>query len=157
MTPTSKISLFIFALEESLRDGSFVKLSLGGYKGAEAQLKNILVRKIQIKREEKLSFTYRYKTRDIVKNHDFAAGIAHIRESLTGGFQAATLFTTAFDFTLEKQSLKKKAPSHTAPAPSGHDRDKKRLIGTENKAYLHALNITDDQGVVFKEREERAA
>jgi len=155
MTPTIKIANFLSALEESLGDGSFVQLSLGDYKGPEDQLKNIYIRKIQIKREEKLSFTYRYKTRDIVKNYYFAEGIAQILEAFTSGFHVATLFTTAFDLTLENQSLKKKAPSHTAPASSGHDRDKKRLIGAKNSAYLHALNITDDKGVVFKSAQDK--
>jgi hypothetical protein len=153
MTPTP--SNFLAALEASLSDGSFVKLSLGGYKGTDDQLKDIQVRKILIKREEKLSFTYRYKTRDIVKNYGHADGITHIREALASGFQAATLFTTAFDLVLGKQSLKKKAPSHTAPAPSSHDRDKKRLIGSDYKAYLYALNITDDQGAVYKNAQDK--
>jgi len=155
MTSNTKIPNFISALEESLRDGSFVKLSLGNYKGPEDQLKNVYIRRIQVKREEKLSFTYRYKTRDIVKNHDIAEGIVLISESLAGGFHVATIFTTAFDLILENKSLKKKEPSHTAPASSGHDRDKKRLIGTENRAYLHALNITDDKGIVLKSAQDK--
>ena len=155
MNASTRIPPFLSALEASLGDGSFVKVSLGDYQGAEDQLKNIQVRKIQIKRVDKLSFTYRYKTRDIVKNFDLAEGVARIRQAFADGFQVATLYTTEFDLVLEKHSLKKKAPSQTEPATSGHDRDKKRLIGTENKAYLHALNITDSQGVVFKSAQDK--
>lgn len=155
MTATSKIANLIAALEESLRDGSFVKLALGAYKGPEDQLKNIQIRKVLIKREEKLGFTYRYKTRDIVKNHGLPEGIDLIREALAKGFHVATLFTTAFDLVLENQTLKKKAASQTTPAPSGHDREKKRLIETEGKTYLHALNITDVQGNVFKNAQDK--
>lgn len=155
MPPSNKIPVFISALEDSLRDGSFVKLTLGGYQGPDDQLKNLLVRKIRIKREEKLSFTFRYKTRDIVKNHAFAAGIVQIQDAIATGFQVATLFTTGFDLSLDRQSLKKKAPSQTEPASSSHDRDKKRLIGGENKAWLHALKITDDQGAVFKNAQDK--
>ncbi len=79
MTATAVIMKFSSAIEGSLQDGSFVKLALGDYRGTEDQLKNIHVRKIQIKREEKLSFTYRYKTRDIVKNQSLVEGVAHIR------------------------------------------------------------------------------
>lgn len=155
MNASTRIPPFLSALETSLEDGSFVKVSLGNYQGAEDQLRNIQVRKIQIKRADKLSFTYRYKTRDIVKNFDPAEGVARIRQAFADGFQVATLYTTEFDLVLERHSLKKKAPSQTAPATSGHDRDKKRLIGTENKAYLHALNITDSQGVVFKNAQDK--
>jgi len=132
-----------------------MNLTLGAYKGPDEQLKNIYVRQVLIKREVKLSFTYRYQTRDIVKNYSFADGVVRVREALANGFNAATLFTTGFDLTLDRQSLKKKAASHTTPAPVSHDRDKKRLIGTENKAYLHALNITDAKGVVFKNAQDK--
>ncbi len=155
MTASPRLAEFISAIEGSLRNGSFVKTALGDYQGVEAQLKQIQVRKIQIKRVDKLSFTYRYKTRDIVKNHDLAEGIAHIREACLSGFRVATLYTTEFDLALERHALKKKPPSHTAPVSTDHDRDKKRLIGTENKAYLHALNITDAQGTVFKSAQDK--
>jgi hypothetical protein len=155
MAPTQQQAKFLSALEDSLRDGGFVKLSLGDYQGPEDSLKTLHVRKIQIKREEKLSFTYRYKTRDIVKNHDLAEGVARIREAFAGGFHVATLFTTAFDLSLDRYALKKKAPSQTAPASSGHDRVKKRLIGSGNKAYLQALGITDENGMVFKNAQDK--
>jgi len=155
MAATNHSSNFISALEESLRYGGFVKLSLGGYKGPDDQLKNILVRKVLIKREEKLGFTYRYKTRDIVKNHGLAEGIELIREAFTSGFHAATLYTTGFDLVLDHRSLKKKPASQTAPAPTTHDREKKRLIEPGGKAYLHALNITDEQGNVFKSAQDK--
>jgi SAM-dependent methyltransferase len=155
MAPTSKTPSFISAVADSLQDGSFVKLALAGYKGPEEQLKSIQVRKIQIKREDKLSFTYRYKTRDLVKNHGITEGVERILEALAGGFQVATLFTTAFDLVLDKQSLKRKGPSHTEPLPFGHDHDKKRLIGTEDKVYFHALNITDEKGQVFKNAQDK--
>ena len=58
MTATAVITKFSSAIEGSLEEGSFVKLALGDYRGTENQLKNIHIRKIQIKREEKLSFTY---------------------------------------------------------------------------------------------------
>ena len=151
-TPHTKL---LSALQGSLGDGSFVKLTLSAYKGPEEQLKNIYVRQVLIKREAKLSFTYHYQTRDIVKNYAFADGVAQAQEALANGFNAATLFTTDFDLTLDRQSLKRKAASHTTPMPVSHDRDKKRLIDTEDKTYLHALNITDEKGVVFKNAQDK--
>ena len=63
-----QIEQFLSALEASLTSQNFVKISLGNYKGADEGLKQILVRKILVKREAKLALTFRYKTRDIVKN-----------------------------------------------------------------------------------------
>lgn len=123
MTNNRKTDDFLSALESSLGDQDFVKLSLGHYRGAEPDLKNITVKKIIIKRDEKLSFTYRYKTRDIVKNYAPGDGLARIRAALGRDFLAATLFTTGFDLSFE--TMKKTAPTHTeTPAPT-HDKEKK--------------------------------
>jgi len=155
MTAPKERSEFLSSLEASLADGSFVKLSLGGYRGGEKDLKNIYARKILVKREDKLSFTYHYKTRDIIKNHGIAEGIAKIREAFDGGFQTGGLFTTSFDLLLENRSLKKKDPSHTKPASPDHDRGKKRLIAAAGKPWLHALEITDDKGNVFRAAQDK--
>jgi hypothetical protein len=65
----SHLKEFITALTQSLEDNTFVKLSLGNYKGTTEGLKNCYVKRVHIKQEDKLSFTYRYQTKDIVKNY----------------------------------------------------------------------------------------
>ena len=102
---------FIAAVKQSLSDGSFVKLSLGNYKGGEPDLKKIQVRKILVKRQEKLSFTFQYKTRDIVKNFDPAEGLEKIGRYLKGEFLTANLFTTIFDLQSSDGILRKSPPS----------------------------------------------
>ena len=68
------MSDFLKAARESLADGSFIKLSLGHYTGDEQDLKKIILRRVVIKHKDMLSFTYRYKTRDIVKNYGIEEG-----------------------------------------------------------------------------------
>jgi SAM-dependent methyltransferase len=148
-----KIQDFSSAIDCSLLNHSFVKLSLGHYKGAEPDLKNIIVKKIIIKREDKLSFTYRYKTRDIVKNYPFEEGLGRIEQALDQGFHAATLFTTAFDLNYE--TMKKIDPTHTEAPSTNHDKAKKRLIEGAGKPWLHDLNITDESGVVYKAAQDK--
>ena len=155
MTAPKERSEFLSSLEASLADGSFVKLSLGNYKGAEKDLKNIYARKILVKREEKLSLTYHYKTRDIIKNHGVAEGIAKVQEAFDEGFQTGTLFTTSFDLALENRSLKKKEPTHTEPVSPDHDRAKKRTVAAAEKPWLHALEITDDKGNVLRNAQDK--
>jgi protein-L-isoaspartate O-methyltransferase len=155
MTDPSPQDKFLAALQASLAEGRFVKLTLSSYKGAESQLKNIYVRPVQIKREARLSFTYRYQTRDIVKNPGLAEGIEQVRAALDSGFKVATLFSTDFDLVLDRKTLKKQPASQTAPAPVSHDRDKKRLIPAQGQAYLHALAITDAQGAVYKNAQDK--
>lgn len=143
------------ALKTSLTDGSFIALQLRGYKGREPELKQLLARKILVKREEKLSITYRYKTRDIVKNHALADSVAHLAEWLAQGFSNATLFTTGADITLNHDRIDRAAPTRKSPESLAHDRAKHRHVSTENKPYLHALGITDAQGRIYKNAQDK--
>ena len=96
-------------LEKSAGNGTFIRLSLSGYRGAEDGLKSIHIRPIAVKRQAKLSFTYRYQTRDIVKNHD-APDAVRIIGGLIADFANAGLFTTGVDMALDNGRLKKSAP-----------------------------------------------
>ena len=138
----------------------FVKLSLGAYKGTEAELKNIYVRRVRIKNKEKLSFTYHYKTRDIIKNYVLSEGASKIRDYMQNGFCAATLYTTECDMVLDinnagKAKLKKAPASNTQLLSSDHNREKKRLIAAEGKSYLHVLGVTDAAGNVLKNSQDK--
>jgi SAM-dependent methyltransferase len=158
---TSTIAQFKADLNEALSDGSFIKVSLGNYKGAEPELKNIYVRVIQIKREDKLSFTFRYKTKDIVKNFNLTEGVNLIAEHLLNGFCLATLFSTAMDLIVEKKGtsdfvLRRKSASLQAQGSASHDKQKKRLLtANPEKNYLFELKITDANGDVFKNAQDK--
>jgi SAM-dependent methyltransferase len=152
---------FITSLSESISDNTFIKISLGNYKGSEEGLRNIYVKRILIKRIENLSFTYRYKTRDIVKNYPIEEGIKLIQEGIENGFKVATLFTNEFDLILEqlnnqKVTIKKTNPSSKkTEIPLAHDHSKKRLIESQGKGYLHELKITDAEGNVYKNAQDK--
>ena len=155
-----KITGFIEACKNSLADLTFVKLSLGNYKGAEENLKNIYVKRILIKNEEKLSFTYRYKTRDIVKNFSISEGTSKVQEAMSNGFRVATLLTTGFDLSYEnlhdkKFNLRKNPPSILTVPSADHDRNKIRLISSNDKPYLTELKITDENGKVLVNSQDK--
>ena len=160
MSIAEKVTEFITAIAASMADGTFVALSLGNYKGAEDSLKNIYVKNVVVKKEVKMSFTYRYKTRDIVKNYAQEEGIATIEKMLNGGFKVATLFTTGFDLIFENFNDKKvtirKNSATKKEAPSlEHDKNKQRLIAANNKVYLTELSITDKEGNVLKSAQDK--
>ncbi|RZK15146.1 MAG: SAM-dependent methyltransferase [Pedobacter sp.] len=160
MVFSEQIEQFISALELSLSSQNFVKISLGNYKGKEEALKQILVRKVLIKREDKLAFTFRYKTRDVVKNFAFDEGIKLIAEYLNTGFKIGTLFTTEKDLIFEELNNGKvvlretKALNKDVPA-ANHDQEKTRLIKPHSKSYLTELKITDVDGKVFKNAQDK--
>lgn len=155
------IEEFELLLKDSFETTTFVKLSLGNYKGAEEQLKNIYIREVLLKGELKLTFTYRYKTRDVVKNYNRKEGIDLLFSYLQHDFKMATLFTTQFDSIIQfknkgKISLRKEKPSFIQRPDMVHDKQKKRAItASSDKGYLHDLKITDASGNVYKNAQDK--
>lgn len=144
---------FFAALDESLGGGRFVKLTLSKYRGREDGLKNVYVRPVTLKGGGRLSFLYRYRTRDAVKNHAREEGARLVRELLASEFASAHLFTTTEDLRLEitrkgDARLSKTPPAFKTPAPEEHDRRKRRAVETEGNVYLHALGVTNERGEV---------
>ena len=160
-TNMSVLPAFISQIEQSIQANSFIKLSLGNYKGEIEQLKNIYVKSVLIKRELKLSFTYRYKTRDITKNFEIKQGLAEIESVLNPkGFRICTLFTTEENRICElntKQVWVSKTEKATAIKPKdlSHDKLKERKVGDSTKPYLKELRLTDEKGNVYKNAQDK--
>lgn len=156
MAKSTKIPEFLVFLHEALQEQSFVKLQLGGYQGREEGLKQIHARRIIVKRQEVLSFTYRYQTRDIVKNYPFDEAENLIEKWLARDFMTATLFTAEHDLSFDavKNTLKKSAAT-TKEAPNlSHDRAKTRQVDAGG-GWLYLLGITDKDGKVRKDAQDK--
>src|SRR4029079_16424727 len=95
------VEQFIAALASSLSDGTFVKMTLGNYKGGDEHLQKIHIRQILVKGKPRLFFLYRYNTRDTAKHYTFEEGCELIGRSIEGGFNSGHLFTTKHDLQLE--------------------------------------------------------
>ncbi|ACT91683.1 class I SAM-dependent methyltransferase [Dyadobacter fermentans] len=160
MNVTEKAREFISETSDSLHNGTFVKLSLGNYRGPDDTLKNIYIKPILIKKEPRLSLTYRHKTRDIAKNHTFEEVEQMLLQWLGNDFRVATLQTVNSDTLFEmhpsgKATLKKKAVSGREAPSLSHDKAKNRLIAPAEKGYLFDLKITDQQGNVFHNAQDK--
>lgn len=144
---------FIAALSQSLDEGAFIKLSLGKYRGADANLQKMLIRLIETKKGTRLFFLYRYNTRDMVKNYSFDEGVTLVSELLGASFMSAHLFTTQQDVQIEfgrksKSRLNASKPTFKAPPATAHNREKRRQIEPRGNFYLKALGVTDDKGEI---------
>ena len=160
MSNDPSIAKFRETLVESITNKIFLKISLGNYKGSEKDLKNIYVRPVQIKRQDMLSFTYRYKTKDIVKNFKPEEGVIIILELLNSGFRIATLFTAEADLIIQQNQegtyrLNRNAASLSGSSSTRHDKVKPRILKSAGKAYLHELKITDAEGTVYKNSQDK--
>jgi len=153
------IEKFIERLSDSLKRETFVKLTLGNYKGRDDHLQKLLVRLIKTKKGIRLFFLYRYDTRDTVKNHDFNVGVRRIGDCLGKEFFSGHLFTTENDVQLDvgkkgRSRLNIAKPTTRAKAPLEHDRGKNLQIDPDSY-YLRALGITTDDGRVRDKQQDK--
>lgn len=160
MSNQINLQQFQTQLAESISSNIFLKVSLGNYHGNDKELKNVYVRKVKIKRADMLSFTYRYKTRDIFKNLSIEDGITLISHFVSNDFRIATLFTTEKEIILEhgkrqQISLREQLVKSSVQPSLLHDKEKKRLIKPDGKSYLQALRVTDQEGKVFKNAQDK--
>lgn len=141
---------FLSLLDDSLTQNALVKLVLARHVGTEADLQRILITPVTIKDQACLSFVYRYKTRDITKNHSLSEAQALIGELLPGSFRNAHLLTLSDEAQLEfskkgKANLSRHTAQQSREAPSaGHDREKKRYLEL-TRPFLTDLGVTNRQ------------
>jgi hypothetical protein len=146
-------------LGEALRDGSFVKLTLGAHRGSDRSLKQVFVRRARLRQGPRLSFVWHYATRDVTKNFPDDEAIALLADLVGREFRSAHLFTTRLTAQLEFHGngtarIVESKPTHTS-APSGlHDQPRRRLIDPHSP-WLHALGVTTPDGKVAKGMEPK--
>ncbi|MGI8883268.1 MAG: class I SAM-dependent methyltransferase, partial [Pyrinomonadaceae bacterium] len=153
------IEKFIGEFVRSLREETFVKMTLGNYKGADAHLQKILVRLVETKKGTRLFFLYRQDTRDTAKNFDFAEGVKIVGEFLGADFFSGHLFTTENDFQLDigkkgKSRLNIAKPTFREKPALEHNREKQIQINP-NSFYLKALGITTDRGEIRDKQQDK--
>ena len=148
------VPIFFEKLNDSLFRQTFVKLTLSRLRH-HSDVKNVYTRLVSIKKQPKIQFTFRFATRDEVKNYDFTEGVLFIEKQLGETFLTADLFTTENDFSLQfnkkadnaqffiKKSSQK--PRFNDGGVAQHDIEKKRLLNP-TQPYFHALEITDAKG-----------
>jgi SAM-dependent methyltransferase len=156
---TENIEKFISELARSLHQETFVKLTLGNYKGADEHLQKILARLVETKKGTRLFFLFRHDTRDTAKNFDFTEGVAKVRALLGEDFFAGHLFTTENDFQLDignkgKSRLNTAKPTFKTAPPLAHDKQKQILVDPDS-FYLRALNITTDKGEIRDKQQDK--
>ncbi|MEJ6007640.1 SAM-dependent methyltransferase [Paucibacter sp. AS339] len=141
---------FMRLLETALANGSFSRLLLSKYVGAEVQLERLTLREVSLRGERHLSFLWRYQTRDITKNHAIPEALAMLADLLGTQFHSAHLQTAQGDevqlvFSRKgRPSLRmgKMAPAAVpVAADAGHDKEKLRYLELTRPFWLD-LGVT---------------
>ena len=156
---TERIEEFLSAVKSAFAGSTLVKLKLGGYHGGEPDLKSVDVKKIVAKGVEKFSFTFHYKTRDIIRNQIQPEAMGNLRTALKDEFRSAQLATTEFDMSFEhngdKVRIKRTEVEGRAAVSTEHNRAKNRPLTQTDKPYLHALGITGKDGAVRNDAQDK--
>lgn len=139
-------------IRDSITADTFVKITLSKPLRKNDGLRNVYIRLITIQNQQKLQFTYRNKTNDLVKNYGLSEALEEIGTLLQNTFRSGVVFTLPDDiqvFISKKKAvtIKKVAPSFTNKLPDTHDRPKEKRAA--NKDYLFHLGVTDKEGNVI--------
>ena len=153
------VEKFLDSLETSLADGTFVRFTLGNYKGSEEHLQRIHARPVKIKKGDRLFVLYRYDTRDTAKNYAVSEARSLVATLFEKGFRSGHLFTTQHDLQLEigkrgKSRLNSAKPTFKTAPTTAHNREKKLQI-YPNAFYLRALGVTNDDGKVRDKQQDK--
>lgn len=138
---------FLTFLKESLQENFFVELTLANKRDKSNDLKLVIVKPVQTKKGDRLSFVYRYPTKDITKNFSWEESLEQVEWMLNKDFLQAVAYTLKEDRHLtihskNKSKITTKPPTKTEKPPLEHNRQKNRMIATEGNIYLHELGIT---------------
>ncbi|MCX6232699.1 MAG: SAM-dependent methyltransferase [Bacteroidetes bacterium] len=144
---TNNIEQFIQFLNESLTNKSFVRLAFMNKRIKTNDLNTVSVKLILIKEGIRLSFVYRYPTKDITKNYTIEEAGTIIENLFLTDFFQAELYTLDTDFFLSINknnivSIKQKASIQKEIPQLSHDHEKGRMITGFNNIYLRELGIT---------------
>ena len=156
---TENVEKFVADFAESLNDKTFVKMTLGNYRGTDAHLQKLLIRLVETKKGARLFFLYRQDTRDTAKNFEFTEGVAKVKEYLGADFFSGHLFTLNNDFQLDigkkgKSRLNVARPTFKDVPEAAHNREKPTLVN-QNAFYLKALGITTDTGEIRDKQQDK--
>ena len=142
---------FLQKLEAAWHAQTLVKFTLSQPRGAEAGLRNVYGRAVELREGRRLSLVWRYATRDVTKNLPLEEALALLGKALGSEWERAHLFTTTGDWQLRcadsgRSALKASRPAFAvAPAPE-HDREKAVAVAVAKTGWLRALGVTNAAG-----------
>ena len=144
----------------AIENQTFIKITLSNKREKSAELKNVFIKPVLLKNSVKLSFVYRYPTKDITKNFDVKEAIILVEKMMQDEFYNADIFTTENEIHIAIQkngSVKiiKNAILNTKVQTNQHDKEKVRIIKTSDSIYLKELGITTAEGLVKKDMQDK--
>jgi hypothetical protein len=153
---------FLSHFRQAFQSGMLLKCTLARPTAAVQEgLKNVYIRPVSLKKGLHLAFTFRYKTRDEVKNFSLDEAVSQLEKLLGSQFLQADLLTPERDYSIQydksgtpKLSEKKPSQPQASAAPTTHDRPKNRLLDPSSP-WLHLLGITNANGEILAASQDK--
>lgn len=158
-----KLIDFLNRVKQTFISGKLNRIKISKPTDKNDDLIDILIRPVEIKNNQMLSFVYHHKTKDITKNFSIDEAINQIEELLDRRFKNFILFTNEHDIRL---SFSKKfkplvhigKPTTSCCTVKSHDKVKNHFIKVEGNPYLKELGVINasnqiakDMGAKFKQ------
>ncbi len=153
-------NLFYDRLESFIEDRTLIKLIISKKRYKSSELKSITVTIVKLKAGFRLSFLYRYNTKDITKNYNFTQGLDYIKQALDAEFFNADLFSEKeiISFKSNKKGTVNVKISEADLQPAtifAHDKYKNKPIKTQGNIYLKELGITNAKEELRREMSDK--
>lgn len=155
-----QLDVFFDKLTIFIKNKDLIKLTLSNKRDKNSDLKNIIINIVKLKKAYNLCFVYRHNTKDITKNYEFETGLELIKNALENDFYNADLYSNTENVNLiinpkGKIKLSTSQPTLKALDNFSHDRQKERLIKTENNIYLRELGILNANSELRREMNDK--
>ncbi|MBA2127711.1 SAM-dependent methyltransferase [Hyphomicrobium methylovorum] len=143
---------FIRAVAAAAADGSFLRMTLGKFRG-EGEPRKAVATPIVLKGAPHIKFVTSFARKDETKNFAVPDAINHLKTLLGTSYLSVTLFTPERNLTLGyskkrvSQLVTNKATdtADSAAPDAAHDRAKAYLVAPD-RPYLSALGVADGSG-----------
>ena len=150
---------FFEKLENSLKEGTIIKMTLSKPVIKNNELRNVYIKPILLKNNKMCQFVFRYERRDETKNFDAAQTMGQVRSLVPEVFQNVSLFTLTEDVTLlvskkGKPTFMCKPVKEQRTQDLSHDHEKQRLIDP-SKPWWYLLGLTTREGKVMADMQHK--
>ncbi|NOT71676.1 MAG: SAM-dependent methyltransferase [Hyphomicrobium sp.] len=151
MTSGGDKDTFLAGFEASISAGTFVRLTLGKYRGA-GDAEKIVLTPVAIKGAAMLKAVTSHARKDVTQNYAVEDAVTFVEKVLGADYLSATLFTTAEDVTLgytkkKTTTLTRGKPTFSSVPVAEHNRAKQYIVDA-SRPYLAGLGVSDGKGAI---------
>ncbi len=159
MTNSNHTNDFLSKIDELIQNDQLFKITLSKPRPQNKDVHNVYLKTADIKHQLQYSLTYRYKTKDEVKNYKKDEIIQVLMDLITDSFFNAVLFTEDEETSLLQNkkgssTIFTKKIKEKIVLEASHDHKKTRYI-PENAPYLQMLGLAGKDGKIYDKSQDK--